>query len=49
MERDKQRELLHILEENSRRSAETIATMLDTTVEDVKETIAKLEKEKNDY
>ncbi|AMA71665.1 Lrp/AsnC family transcriptional regulator [Aneurinibacillus thermoaerophilus] len=46
MEREKQRELLHILEENSRRSAETIATMLDTTVEDVKETIAKLEKEK---
>jgi DNA-binding Lrp family transcriptional regulator len=46
VERDKQRELLHILEENSRRSAETIATMLDTTVEDVKETIAQLEKEK---
>ncbi|GEN36016.1 MULTISPECIES: Lrp/AsnC family transcriptional regulator [Aneurinibacillus] len=46
VERDKQRELLHILEENSRRSAETIATMLDTTVEDVRETITKLEKEK---
>jgi DNA-binding Lrp family transcriptional regulator len=46
VERDKQRELLHILEENSRRSAETIATMLDTTVEDVKETIAQLEKAK---
>ncbi|ERI07058.1 Lrp/AsnC family transcriptional regulator [Aneurinibacillus aneurinilyticus] len=46
VERDKQWELLHILEENSRRSAETIATMLDTTVEDVKETIAKLESEK---
>ncbi|WP_047150817.1 Lrp/AsnC family transcriptional regulator [Aneurinibacillus tyrosinisolvens] len=46
MEREKTRELLRILEENSRRSAETIATMLDTTVEDIQETITKLEKEK---
>ncbi|MFT9849101.1 Lrp/AsnC family transcriptional regulator [Aneurinibacillus sp. REN35] len=46
MERDKQRELLHILEENSRRSLDTIATMLDTSVEEVKETVAKLEQEK---
>lgn len=46
MEREKQRELLHILEENGRRSAETIATMLGTSVEEVKETIEKLEKEK---
>lgn len=46
VERDKQRELLHILEENSRRSLDTIATMLDTSVEEVKETVAKLEQEK---
>lgn len=46
VEREKQRELLHILEENGRRSAETIATMLGVSIEEVKETIEKLEKEK---
>ncbi|MBN6187038.1 Lrp/AsnC family transcriptional regulator [Aneurinibacillus sp. BA2021] len=46
MERDKQRELLHILEENSRRSFDTIATMLGVSTEEVKATVAQLEKEK---
>jgi len=42
----KVRELLHILEQNSRRSPETIATMLDVSVEEVKETIKELEDNK---
>lgn len=46
VEREKQRELLHILEENGRRSAETIATMLGVSAEEVRATIEKLEKEK---
>lgn len=46
MDDKKIRELLHLMEQNSRRSPETIATMLDVSVEDVKETIQKLEDEK---
>lgn len=46
MDNQKIRELLHIMEQNSRRSPETIATMLDVPLEEVKETILKLEEEK---
>ncbi|HBI03728.1 MAG TPA: AsnC family transcriptional regulator [Paenibacillaceae bacterium] len=46
VDNQKLRELLHILEQNSRRSPETIATMLEVSVEEVKETIAKLEEDK---
>lgn len=46
MDNKKIRELLHILEQNSRRSPETIATMLDVSVDEVTDTIEKLEEEK---
>ncbi|WCK54310.1 Lrp/AsnC family transcriptional regulator [Aneurinibacillus sp. Ricciae_BoGa-3] len=46
MEKSKIKELLHLLEENSRRTTETMATMLDVPVKEVEETINRLEKEK---
>jgi DNA-binding Lrp family transcriptional regulator len=46
MEKGKITELLHLLEENSRRTVETMATMLDVPVSDVEEAIKRLEKDK---
>ncbi|WP_035099958.1 Lrp/AsnC family transcriptional regulator [Aneurinibacillus terranovensis] len=40
------KELLHLLEENSRRSTETMATMLDVGVEEVEQAISRMEKDK---
>lgn len=45
MEQSKIKELLHILEENGRLDAETIAAMMGLSTEEVKKTIAQLEKD----
>nr|WP_139491106.1 Lrp/AsnC family transcriptional regulator [Brevibacillus dissolubilis] len=46
MEKDKSRELLRLLEEDSRLTAEQLAKLLGTTKEDVEQTIKRLQDEK---